>query len=135
MTSKIVYKGDLRTEMSHLQSGTQIETDAPTDNNGKGERFSPTDLVATALGSCMLTIMGIAGNTHQINIEGTEVEITKIMTPPPRKIGEIIVKLKMKGQDSFSDKEKAILENSALTCPVFLSLNEDVKKTVEFVWE
>jgi len=135
MTSKITYKGNLRTEAVHLQSGTQIETDAPTDNNGKGERFSPTDLVATALGSCMLTIMGIAGNTHQINIEGTEVEITKIMTPPPRKIGEIIVKLKMKGQDSFSDKEKAILENSALTCPVFLSLNEDVKKTVEFVWE
>jgi len=134
MTSKITYKGNLRTEAVHLQSGTQIETDAPTDNNGKGERFSPTDLVATALGSCMLTIMGIAGNTHQINIEGTEVEITKIMTPPPRKIGEIIVKLKMKGQDSFSDKEKAILENSALTCPVFLSLNEDMKKTVEFVW-
>jgi len=135
MTSKIIYKGNLRTEAVHLQSGTQIETDAPTDNNGKGERFSPTDLVATALGSCMLTIMGIAGNTHQINIEGTEVEITKIMTPPPRQIGEIIVKLTMKGQDSFSDKEKAILENSALTCPVFLSLNQDMKKTVEFVWE
>lgn len=134
MTSKILYKGNLRTEAVHLQSGTQIETDAPTDNNGKGERFSPTDLVATALGSCMLTIMGIAGNTHQINIEGTEVEITKIMTPPPRQIGEIIVKLNIKGQDSFSDKEKAILENSALTCPVFLSLNQDMKKTVEFVW-
>ena len=134
MTSKIVYKGDLRTEMSHLQSGTIVETDAPTDNNGKGERFSPTDLVATALGSCMLTIMGIAGNTHQINIEGTEVEITKIMTPPPRQIGEIIVKLNIKGQDTYSDKEKAILENSALTCPVFLSLNQDMKKTVEFVW-
>ncbi|MFA7471208.1 MAG: OsmC family protein [Weeksellaceae bacterium] len=134
MTSKVVYKGDLRTEMSHLQSGTIVETDAPTDNNGKGERFSPTDLVATALGSCMLTIMGIAGNTHQINIEGTEVEITKIMTPPPRQIGEIIVKLNIKGQDTYSDKEKAILENSALTCPVFLSLNQDMKKTVEFVW-
>ncbi|MBA5629727.1 OsmC family protein [Moheibacter lacus] len=135
MTSKIIYKGDLRTEMTHLQSGTIVETDAPTDNNGKGERFSPTDLVATALGSCMLTIMGIAGNTHNINIEGTEVDITKIMTSAPRKIGEIIVKLTMKGQDSYSDKEKAILENAALTCPVFLTLSEDVKKTVEFVWE
>ena len=134
MTSKIIYKGDLRTEMTHLQSGTQIETDAPTDNNGKGERFSPTDLVATALGSCMLTIMGISGNTHDINIEGTKLEITKIMTSAPRKIGEIIVKLKMKGQDSFSDKEKSILEKSALTCPVYLSLHDDVKKTVEFVW-
>lgn len=135
MTSKIIYKGDLRTEMTHLQSGTIVETDAPTDNNGKGERFSPTDLVATALGSCMLTIMGIAGNTHNINIEGTEVDITKIMTSAPRKIGEIIVKLRMKGQESYSDKEKKILENAALTCPVFLTLSEDVKKTVEFVWE
>lgn len=134
MTSKIIYKGDLRTEMTHLQSGTIVETDAPTDNNGKGERFSPTDLVATALGSCMLTIMGIASNTHTISIDGTEVEITKIMTPPPRRIGEIIVKLTMKGQDSYSEKERKILENAALTCPVYLTLHEDVKKTVEFVW-
>lgn len=134
MTSKIIYKGGLRTEAVHLQSGTQIETDAPTDNNGKGERFSPTDLVATALGSCMLTIMGIAGNTHGFNIEGTEVEITKIMTSNPRRIGEIIVKMTIKGQDSYSAKEKAIIENAAMTCPVFLSLHEDVKKTVEFLW-
>lgn len=134
MTSKIIYKGDLRTEMTHLQSGTIVETDAPVDNNGKGERFSPTDLVATALGSCMLTIMGIAGNTHNIKIEETEVEITKIMTSAPRKIGEIIIKLSVKGQDSFSDKEKSILENAAMTCPVYLTLHEDVKKTVEFVW-
>jgi len=134
MTSKITYKGGLRTEMTHIQSGTIVETDAPTDNNGKGERFSPTDLVATALGSCMLTIMGIAGNTHNISIEGTEVEITKVMTSAPRKIGEIRVKMTVKGQDSYSDKEKAILENSALTCPVFLTLHEDVAKSVEFVW-
>jgi putative redox protein len=134
MTSKIIYKGDLRTEMTHLQSGTLVETDAPVDNNGKGERFSPTDLVATALGSCMLTIMGIAGNTHDINIQETEIEITKIMTAAPRKIGEIVVNVIVKGQDSYLQKEKAILENAALTCPVFLSLSEDTKKTVEFVW-
>lgn len=134
MTSKIIYKGNLRTEMTHLQSGTVVETDAPTDNNGKGERFSPTDLVATALGSCMLTIMGIAGNTHEYNIEGSEVEITKIMASNPRRIGEIVVKLTIKGQDVYSDKEKAIIENAAMTCPVFLTLHEDVKKTVEFVW-
>lgn len=134
MTSKIIYKGDLRTEMTHLQSGTVVETDAPVDNKGKGERFSPTDLVATALGSCMLTIMGIASNTHGMDINGTEVEITKIMTAAPRKIGEIIVKLHMKGQANYSPKEKAILENAALTCPVFLTLHEDVKKTVEFIW-
>lgn len=134
MTSKIIYKGDLRTEMTHLQSGTVVETDAPVDNKGKGERFSPTDLVATTLGSCMLTIMGIASNTHGMDITGTEVEITKIMTTAPRKIGEIIVKLHMKGQANYSPKEKAILENAALTCPVFLTLHEDVKKTVDFIW-
>ncbi|MFA7616453.1 MAG: OsmC family protein [Moheibacter sp.] len=134
MTSKIIYKGDLRTEMTHLQSGTIVETDAPTDNNGKGERFSPTDLVATALGSCMLSIMGIASNTHEINIVGTEIEITKIMTSNPRRIGEVVVKMTVKGQDEYSDKQKQILEHSALTCPVYLSLHDEVKKTVEFVW-
>lgn len=135
MTSKIVYKGDLRTEMTHLQSGTIVETDAPVDNHGKGERFSPTDLVATALGSCMLSIMGIASNTHDINIVGTEVEITKIMASNPRRIGEVVVKLTIKGQDEYSDKQKQILEHSALTCPVYLTLSDEVKKTVEFVWQ
>lgn len=134
MTSKIIYQGDLRTEMTHLQSGTVVETDAPVDNNGKGERFSPTDLVASALGSCMLTIMGIAAKTHSINIQGTEMEITKVMTEAPRKIGEIIVNVNVKGQDSYLQKERAILENAALTCPVFLSLSEDTKKTIEFYW-
>lgn len=134
MTSKIIYKGDLRTEMTHLKSGTIVETDAPVDNHGKGERFSPTDLVATALGSCMLSIMGIASNTHEINIVGTEIEITKIMTSNPRRIGEVMVKMTVKGQDEYSDKQKQILEHSALTCPVYLSLHDEVKKTVEFVW-
>lgn len=134
MTSKIIYQGDLRTEMTHLQSETVVETDAPVDNNGKGERFSPTDLVASALGSCMLTIMGIAAKTHSINIQGTEMEITKVMTEAPRKIGEIIVNVNVKGQDSYLQKERAILENAALTCPVFLSLSEDTKKTIEFYW-
>ncbi len=135
MTSTIIYKGGLRTEMKHLQSGTIVETDAPVDNNGKGERFSPTDLVATALGSCMLTIMGISANTQGVNIDGSEMEITKIMTAAPRKIGEIIVKVKIKGQETYSEKDQIILERAALTCPVYLSLHEDVKKTVEFVWE
>ena len=120
--------------MTHLQSGTIVETDAPVDNHGKGERFSPTDLVATALGSCMLSIMGIASNTHEINIVGTEVEITKIMASNPRRIGEIVVKMIVKGQNEYSDKQKQILEHSALTCPVYLTLSDEVKKTVEFVW-
>ncbi len=134
MTSKIIYEGELRTSATHLQSGTIIETDAPKDNQGKGERFSPTDLVATALGSCMLSIMGIAARTHQIAIEGTECTIEKIMVANPRKIGEIVAHLHMKGQEQFSDKEKAILEHAALTCPVYLSLHADIKKNVTFHW-
>ena len=134
MTSTIIYKGNLRTEMTHLQSGSLVETDAPTDNNGNGERFSPTDLVATALGSCMLTIMGIACNTHSINIDGTLVEITKIMQVNPRRIGEIIAKITLKGQSSYSEKEQKIIENAALTCPVYLSLHPELKKTVDFIW-
>lgn len=134
MTSKILYTGNLRTQMTHIQSGNSIETDAPIDNNGKGERFSPTDLVATALGSCMLTIMGISANNHNINMDGTQVEITKIMTASPRKIGEIILKLQVKGQSTYSEKEKSILEKAAYTCPVYLSLHEDVIKSLEFVW-
>jgi len=134
MTSKIIYNGELRTTATHLQSGTVIETDAPKDNHGMGERFSPTDLVATALGSCMMSIMGIAARTHHIRIEDSECTIEKIMVPQPRKIGEIVVHLYMKGQESFSDKEKAILEHAALTCPVFLSLHPDLKKTVTFHW-
>lgn len=134
MTSKIIYEGDLRTSALHLQSGTVIETDAPKDNQGKGERFSPTDLVATALGSCMLSIMGIASRTHHIEMMGSTCTIEKIMVANPRKIGEIVVHLHMKGQESFSDKERAILEHAALTCPVYLSLHSDIKKTVTFHW-
>lgn len=134
MTSTIIYKGNLRTEMTHLQSGSVVETDAPTDNNGNGERFSPTDLVATAMGSCMLTIMGIACNTHSINIDGTLVEITKIMQANPRRIAEIVAKITIKGQSSYSEKEQKIIENAALTCPVYLSLHPELKKTVDFMW-
>lgn len=134
MTSKIIYKGDLRTEMTHLQSGAVVITDAPTDNHGKGQSFSPTDLVATALGSCMLSIMGIASNTHEINLVGTEIEITKIMVANPRRIGEVVVKITLKGQKSYTEKQKQILEHSALTCPVYLSLSENVKKSVQFLW-
>ena len=134
MTSKIIYNGELRTTATHLQSGTVIETDAPKDNHGMGERFSPTDLVATALGNCMLTIMGIASRTHNIHMEETECSIEKIMAPNPRRIVEIVVHMYMKGQPEFSEKERAILEHAALTCPVYLSLHSDLKKTVTFHW-
>jgi uncharacterized OsmC-like protein len=134
MTSKVVYKGDLRTEATHLRSNTIIETDAPIDNNGKGERFSPTDLVAAALASCMCTLMGIAARTHSINIDGTECEVEKIMVPNPRRIGEIKVSLHFPKEQSYSDKDKKILEHAALTCPVFESLHPDCKKSVSFLW-
>lgn len=134
MTSTIQYTGNLRTEMVHLQSNSKVETDAPIDNNGKGERFSPTDLVASALGSCMLTIMAMSAESRQISIIGTICEITKIMHTNPRRIGEIIVKMHIKGEKTYSDKEKIILEKAALTCPVYLSLHEDVKKTIEIIW-
>lgn len=135
MTAQIVYKGDLRTEMTHIQSGTIVETDAPKDNHGKGERFSPTDLVATALGSCMLSIMGIAAKTHEIDIVDTKIEIEKIMIADPmRRIGEIVVSFHMPKGNNYSDKEKTILEKAAMTCPVFLSLAENVKKTVSWNW-
>ncbi len=134
MTSKVVYEGNLRTIATHLKSGTVIETDAPTDNNGKGERFSPTDLVATALASCMCTLMGIAANTHHINIDGIVCEVEKIMAANPRRIAEVKVQVQMPVTQTYSDKEKTILERAALTCPVYLSLHEACKKSVEFIW-
>lgn len=134
MTSKVIYEGNLRTTAIHLKSNTQIETDAPVDNNGKDERFSPTDLVATALASCMVTLMGIAARTHSINIDGTECTIEKIMVADPRRIGEIKIHIYFPKSQTYSDKEKKILEHAALTCPVFQSLHPDLKKTTSFIW-
>lgn len=134
MTATITYTGDLRTEATHLLSGNSIETDAPTDNQGKGERFSPTDLVATALGSCMLTIMGIAASTHGIDINGTSCDIEKIMAANPRRIGTINATLHFPTGSTYTDKEKKLLEHAALTCPVFESLHPDCQKNVSFRW-
>jgi putative redox protein len=130
-TSKITYTGNLRTEAIHLQSGSTIITDAPTDNNGKGEAFSPTDLLSTSLGCCMLTIMGIVAERHNIKIEGTTVEITKKMEANPRRVGEIIVEFTMP-KNSYSDKDKELLEHTARTCPVAKSLSQELKQTVIF---
>ena len=130
-TSKIIYLGDLQTEATHLSSGIKIITDPPIDNNGKGLAFSPTDLLATSLGSCMLTIMGIAAKTHTINIDGTTIEITKKMEANPRRVGEIIVEFNIPNKN-YTQKEKSILENAAITCPVAKSLNTELKQTVIF---
>lgn len=126
-----IYKGNLRTSAEHLASGNTIITDAPVDNNGRGEAFSPTDLVCAALGSCMMTIMGIVADRSNINIDGAEIDITKIMAPDPRRIVEVILTFKMPF-NNYTDKEKAMLENAARTCPVALSLHPDIKQSITF---
>lgn len=134
MTSTVIYQGDLRTLATHIQSGSSIETDAPTDNNGKGERFSPTDLVATALASCMLTIIGVAAHTHGFDIEGTLCSVEKIMAANPRRIAEIKVQMEFPKEKHYDEKTQAIIERAALTCPVFESLHPELQKTVTFLW-
>lgn len=134
MTSQIIYKGDLRTVATHLQSGTIMETDAPTDNQGKGERFSPTDLVATALGTCMITTMAIKARTMNINLDGTKLDVTKVMVSDPRRIGKIIVHLDFPRELMLDEKQKEILEKTARTCPVERTLHPDVALDFRFNW-
>lgn len=130
---KARYLGELRVECEHLQSGTKIITDAPKDNCGKGEAFSPTDLCATALGSCILTTMGIYAAQHDIDISGAEVDIAKTMGTEPRRIIEIEVLIQMPPK-GYSDKEKKVLERVAATCPVHFSLNEQMVQKITFNW-
>jgi putative redox protein len=132
-TSKIEYLGELRTEATHLQSGNQIITDAPTDNHGKGEAFSPTDLVATALASCMISIMGIKLQGSGKDIKGATSEVTKVMYSEPRRIGEIHVKISVP-DNNFSEKEKQILINAAHACPVAKSLHPDIKQVISITF-
>ena len=132
MISKVKYKGELRTEAEHLRSGKTIITDAPIDNQGKGEAFSPTDIVATALASCMMTIMGIVAERDGIKLEGTVAEVEKIMAKNPRRIGEIKIKIKFSQKLNRDEREK--LERAAKTCPVSGSLNENLKETFEFIY-
>lgn len=133
-TTKTNYLGDLRTEMTHVRSGSKIITDAPVDNKGRGEFFSPTDLVASALGSCIYTIMGIAAREHGFSIDGSSCSITKIMADKPRKIGEIKIDFDMTGH-SYTDKQKTILEHCVKTCPVALSLHESVFQNVNLIFK
>ncbi len=130
MTSKVIYKGDLRTECEHIQSSNKFITDAPIDNNGKGEAFSPTDTVATALASCMLTIMGIKANEHNLDIKGTFAEVTKHMEANPRRISKIDVLVNVKGE--ITDRDKTLLENAAKTCPMIHSIHPDIIKNISF---
>lgn len=133
-TSSVKYLGKLRTEAVHLESGTTILTDAPKDNNGEGQAFSPTDLVATALASCMISIMGIVSRRDQITpIDGAKAEVTKIMYAEPRRIGEIHIRITFP-LNTYSDKEKKIYEHAAFTCPVAKSIHPDIKQDILFIW-
>jgi len=133
MTSKVTYLGDLRTQSIHVQSGSEIISDAPLDNNGKGEAFSPTDTVANALASCMLTIMGIKARDLKVDFIGSTAEVTKIMNAEPRRIGAIEIVFDMQGVED--EKNRTILERAGMTCPVFLSLNSDIEKRITFNWK
>ncbi len=130
-TVRTQYIGGLRTIAHHVNSGNDLITDAPLDNKGRGEAFSPTDLLATALGSCALTIMGIAANEHGFSIDGTKIKITKIMASNPRRVSEVIVEFDFP-RNHFSEKEKKIIRLAANTCPVNQSLHPDLKKTFVF---
>ena len=131
--SQIIYKGDLRTEAEHLASGVKIISDAPVDNHGKGEAFSPTDCVSTSLAQCMITLMGIAANNHEISLGKIAAEVTKTMASDPRRISVIKVDVKIENLN-YSNKDKTILEKAALTCPVAKSLSPDVIQDITFIY-
>ena len=131
ITIETIYKGELRTEAKHIRSSNIIITDAPVDNKGKGEAFSPTDLVAGALASCMLTIIGIKANDHNFNIDNTKAHITKIMGTNPRRITEIMIHFDFPPNE-YSEKEQKLIINSAKSCPVAKSIHPDIKQTLRF---
>ena len=131
ITVETKYLGELRAEARHVRSGITLVTDAPVDNQGKGEAFSPTDLLATSLGNCMMTLVGIAARTHNFKVNGTIIRITKIMAENPRRVSEVIVEFTFP-ERSYTDKEKTIIENAARTCPVARSLHPDLKQTIIF---
>ena len=133
-TSKVLYTSELRTEAQHLFSGVRITTDAPLDNQGRAEYFSPTDLAATSLACCMLTIIGISARTYGFSIDGTEAEVTKVMYSNPRRIGEIHIDYHFP-DIRYSVKEKKIIEAAGRTCPIALSLHPDLKQEIRFLYK
>jgi len=131
MTSKVEYKGQLRTISTHIKSGEQIITDAPTDNNGKGEAFSPTDMVANSVATCMLTIMGITAEKRNFNIDGICATVEKIMAANPRRISKLNIEVKFP-KKNYTSEQKELLEKVALKCPVLMSIHPDIEKNVTF---
>jgi putative redox protein len=134
LISTVTYNGELRTSGEHVKSGQSIITDAPTDNNGKGEAFSPTDLLSTSLASCMLTIMGIRASSMNIAIDGAAAEVEKFMASNPRRVAKIVIRIQMPSSD-YSDSDKKVLEHAARTCPVALSLSSEIEQEVSFHWK
>jgi uncharacterized OsmC-like protein len=132
MTSKVTYLGNLRTESVHLKSNTFFLTDAPVDNNGKGESFSPTDTVATGLGSCMITVMGIKANEMGVDMTGTTAHVTKTMASEPRRISKIEIVIELPFEADA--KTRTILERTGTNCPVHFSLHPDIEKVISFNW-
>ena len=132
-TINTTYTENLRTVSIHLRSGSELLTDAPVDNQGLGQAYSPTDLLATALGTCMLTIMGITARKHGMSIDNTKVEVTKVMASNPRRVAKVEVVLHMPA-NGYSEKERALLHQAAVGCPVALSLDPELEQVVRFVW-
>lgn len=130
-TIKAIYEGNLRTNALHIQSGKKIITDAPKDNQGKGEAFSPTDLLAASLGSCMMTIMGIHAKKNNFNVDGISAKITKIMAQNPRRVSEVVIEFNMP-EGNFTGEQKKLLEEAALNCPVAKSIHPELRQTVKF---
>lgn len=133
MTATVTYEANLRTTCLHLQSGSSFETDAPSDNKGQGARFSPTDLIATGLGACLITTMGIKAESMDIKLDGAKVEVTKVMMSEPRRIGKIIIVVTMPALN-LDDHTKEILEKVGRTCPVERSLHPDMELDISFTW-
>jgi putative redox protein len=134
MTSSIIYKGQLRCEATHLQSGSIIETDAPTDNRGKGERFSPTDLLCISLATCIVTTIGLKASDMQIDLSDTKMEVTKHMLSDPRRVGKVEINIQFPSTLNLSEKERTIFQRVGDNCPVKKSLHPDVVVVVEYVW-
>lgn len=134
MTASIVYKGQLRCECTHLQSSTVIETDAPTDNRGKGERFSPTDTLCVALATCMVTTMALKATDMNINLSATTIAVTKHMLSDPRRIGKIDVILNFPAALQLTEKDRIILQRTGDHCPVAKSLHPDLNVHIEYHW-
>jgi uncharacterized OsmC-like protein len=135
MTSTVVYEGNLRTLCTHLRSGSTFETDAPVDNKGKGERFSPTDLVATSLATCMLTLMGMRAAEMEVDIKGISVDVEKIMKADPRRVGGINLTFHFPDSLEINERQQVILQRAAETCPVMYSIHPDIEVNVNFNWQ